>query len=517
MKNLYKNKYINYLYLSLLGTITALSLPPYNYFIINFFSLSLFFIFIVSKKTKLEKNFNYFKFGWFFGFGYFASSLFWIVISLSFDESFKILIPISIILIPSFLAIFYGIALYIFSFFKNYQNICLILIFSILFAIIEFIRGNILTGFPWNLFVFSFSNNLVFIQILSILGTYSFNMICITLFLTPAILVLKENNGKLYLCLFSILISISFLIFGNIKLDRESKISYKKNNYLIKVVSPKISIDRFYNVNTERQIIKDLIKLSNPDLNIPTIFIWPEGVLASSNVDDIKKYKELFSENFAEKHLIILGINDTLKNKNKLETYNSLIVVDNNLNIQNLYHKNNLVPFGEFLPLENYLTKLGLRSVTHGYQSFSAGEVRDVINLKNKYFDLNFLPLICYEIIYSGELSNNSNFDVIINISEDGWFGDSIGPKQHFVHSIFRAVEEGKNIIRSSNNGISAHIDGSGKIIKKLETTQSGVIDIIQYKYLKKTIFSQIQNRMFFYLLVIYISFVFFINKKESK
>ena len=517
MKNLYRNNYLNYLYLIFLGSVTSLSLPPYNYFIINFFSFSLFFIFITEGKEKLRNNFNYFKCGWLFGFGYFISSLYWIIIALSFDESFKILIPISLILIPSFLAIFYGAALYIFSFFKNYQNISLILIFSVLFATTEFIRGNILTGFPWNLFAFSFSKNFVFIQILSVLGTYGFNMICITLFLTPAILLLKENKGKIYLCSFSILIAASFLIFGNIKLKEESIIPYKKNNYLIKIVSPKISINRFYNSNTEEKIIKDLIKLSNPDLSIPTIFIWPEGALVSSNLIDIKKYKELFNKNFDEKHLIILGVNDISKNKDKLEIYNTLVVVDNNLNIQNLYYKNKLVPFGEFLPLENYLTKLGLRSITHGYQSFSAAKTREVINLKNKYFDLSFLPLICYEIIYSGKLSKNSNFDFIINISEDGWFGDSIGPKQHFAHSIFRAIEEGKSIIRSTNNGISAYIDGSGKIIKKIETTQSGVIDIIQYKNLKKTIFSQFQNRMFFYLLVIYISFIFFINKKENR
>ena len=82
--------------------------------------------------------------------------------------------------------------------------------------------------------------------------------------------------------------------------------------------------------------------------------------------------------------------------------------------------------------------------------------------------ELKFLPLICYEIIYSGNLTKNFNFDFIINISEDGWFGKSIGPKQHFAHSIFRAIENGKYVLRSSNNGMAAIINPLGEIEKKL-------------------------------------------------
>ena len=118
----------------------------------------------------------------------------------------------------------------------------------------------------------------------------------------------------------------------------------------------------------------------------------------------------------------------------------SLVILDNKLNIISLYHKNKLVPFGEFLPAENFLKKVGLKTVTNNYQSFSKGRVREIINIKN----LRILPLICYEIIYSGKLSKTNNYDLILNISEDGWFGQSIGPSQHFTHSIFRSIEEGK-------------------------------------------------------------------------
>ena len=393
----------------------------------------------------------------------------------------------------------------------------MVLTLSVLFGIIEFIRGNILTGFPWNLFVFSFSENLEFIQILSIIGTYSLNTICVTFYLIPAVFVLSKNKIEILFCSIFILVGISFLFFGNLKLSSQNSTSYKKGDFLIKLISSKINIERFYNLNSEQKIVEELIKLSAPDPNLATIFIWPEGILASTNLYDIKKYKDLFAKKFSDKHLIILGINDKVFDNGNSKIYNSLVVLDNNLNVQNLYYKNKLVPFGEFLPFERYLSKVGLRSITHGYQSFSKSNSRDIISIKNENFSLSFLPLICYEIIYSGKLYKDSNFNFIVNISEDGWFGNSVGPHQHFVHSIFRSIEEGKSIIRSTNNGISAHINSNGRIIEKIESTQSGVIQITDIDKQSKTIFSKNGNNIFFYLLIIYISFIFFINKRRRQ
>ncbi len=195
---------------------SSYSLPPYNYFIINFITFSLFFIFLFKKKESLN-NKSFFKYGWCFGFGYFLFSLYWVIISLTFDQSFRFLIPFAIILLPASLAIFYGLMTYLFSFFYSKDVVSSFFIFSILFGTIEFIRGSILTGFPWNLIAFSFSNSIYFIQILSIIGTYSFNLICISLFIVPAIFFLRRSRKVIMVCIFFILISISFIIFGNVK------------------------------------------------------------------------------------------------------------------------------------------------------------------------------------------------------------------------------------------------------------------------------------------------------------
>ena len=135
-----------------------------------------------------------------------------------------------------------------------------------------------------------------------------------------------------------------------------------------------------------------------------------------------------------------MGINTEQQKKNYKKIFNSMVVLDNKLNLISEYNKIKLVPFGEFLPFENFLKKFGLKKVGYGYESFSSGKNRNLITLDDKNF--NFIPLICYEIIYSGKINlNNDNTSFIINISEDGWFGDSVGPYQHFSHAIFRAVE----------------------------------------------------------------------------
>jgi len=197
--------YTELILLIVLGAATSLSLPPLNYFLINFFTFTLLFLFIIKKSKKYKNNKIFFVYGWLFGFGYFFSNLYWISISLTFDESFKYLIPLTIFLIPSFLAIFYGLIFYIFIIFKPKKMISSFLYFSLLFGILEFLRGNILTGFPWNFVAYGFSNQLEILSMLSIIGTYSFNLFCISLFISPALFILKESKKD-------ILVSIFFLL-----------------------------------------------------------------------------------------------------------------------------------------------------------------------------------------------------------------------------------------------------------------------------------------------------------------
>ena len=197
--------------------------------------------------------------------------------------------------------------------------------------------------------------------------------------------------------------------------------------------------------------------------------------------------------------------------------YNSFSIYDHNLKLINSYNKINLVPFGEFLPFETLLEKIGLKTITNNYQSFSKGNKRNIIKIKIDNFSLSILPLICYEIIYSGKIFNNQDFDLIINISEDWWFGKSIGPKQHFDHSIFRSIESGKYILRSSNNGIAAIINPLGIVEKKVDFGQSGYIDFSKVRKIQPTIFSKYGNKIFVLVIFLYIFFIFSFIKTNNE
>ena len=205
---------------------------------------------------------------------------------------------------PAFLSIFYGLITYFFSIFYSKNVISSFLIFSLLFGIIEFIRGVILTGFPWNLIAFSFSDSFHFIQILSIIGTYSFNLICISIFIVPALFILRKSRKEILVCLFFISISVSFLIFGILKNNHFNAIENAKNTYTIRAISSKINLDRFYSNQDEVKIINELIELSNPEKNKPMIFLWPEGIIPDSDLKDMVVYKELFLNNFGDDDLI---------------------------------------------------------------------------------------------------------------------------------------------------------------------------------------------------------------------
>ena len=513
IKKINQNLYF-YLLPLFLGVTTSFSLPPYNFVIINFITFpSLLFLLIkIQKKNSFGLSFII---GWLFGFGYFFSNIYWIAYSLTFEDIFKPFIPIALILIPSFLGLFYGLITVAASRLTLGKNFSSILIFSSLFAVVEFIRGFVLGGFPWNLIVYSWTSYLNSLQILSLIGTYSFNLISITIFLLPLVVFFKKSlKFKLISFIFLFVILVSNHFYGHQKIKNNEKLYTEFKDFKIKVISPKISIERFFQPNNEGIIIEELIELSNPNISHNTVFIFPEGALAGVNLDQLKSFKEIFSKKFSETHIIIMGINTKKIIDNSSKIYNSMVILDNKLNLISEYNKIKLVPFGEFLPFEKFFKKIGLKKISYGYESFSAGNDRNLIFLDDKNF--NFIPLICYEIIYSGKInlkSDKTNF--IINISEDGWFGNSIGPYQHFSHSIFRAIEEGKNIIRASNNGISAYIDSNGIIIDKLESTHKGVIEINNYKNSKRTFFSKFGNKIFFYFILFYISLLFFTYKRK--
>ena len=165
------------------------------------------------------------------------------------------------------------------------------------------------------------------------------------------------------------------------------------------------------------------------------------------------------------------------------------------------------MPFGEFLPFENLLKKFGLKKITEGVGSFKKGTTQG--NLKVD--QLNILPLICYEIIFT-KFIQESNLDtnLIINISEDGWFGDTIGPNQHYAKAVFRAIEKGTFLLRSANKGISVILNNKGMSVKKLDKNETGSIEM-EVPLIKS---NNTKNDLIFFTLLITYLIIFNLKKK---
>ena len=504
MAQIFNNKFLIIINLLFLGFISSFSLPPYNFFFINFFTFPfLFYILVVNLDRKLLNNFLV---GWFYGFGYFFSNLYWISNSLKFDENFEHLIILSIVLIPFLLSIFYGLFSYLLKFFKIKLNFISILTFSVTFSIIEYLRGSIFGGFPWNLISFSLVNFLSSLQILSFIGTYSLNLLVITFYTLPIIIFFKIKRFEKFIILFSTILILSLNVYyGYNKIDKVENTQKKIIYPSIKLVSPKFNIERFFINESVEDKINELFEISYP-LDKDLLLIFPEGMTNIHEINQLDSNFNKISNQLTPNSKIILGI--TLDDKERI--FNSLAIFNKEFKLEDIYNKNNLVPFGEFLPFEKFLKKFGLKKITHGYRSFSSSTERNIL----KVGTMSFLPLICYEIIFSGKLNKNKNeYDFILNISEDGWFGNSIGPIQHFSHSIFRSIEEGKDVLRVANNGISAHISLSGKLEKKINTTEKGSIEINSVSKPFPTFFSIYGNKIFFFLVFFYISLIFFFKK----
>jgi len=322
--------------------------------------------------------------------------------------------------------------------------------------------------------------------------------------------IIKKNIFFLFTFFIIFIVNYSYGIF---KLNSSNYRFDEKIN--LKIISPSFALQD-YNTNSEENQIKRLIKISDPEKDKKTLFIWPEGIFYQSYLEDIKKYQNLFENKFSENHLIILGINNFTHSDDisSRKYFNSLVVLNHKLEILSLYNKIKLVPFGEFLPFEKILSKFGLKKITRGYNSFSSGSSRVVINLGDKFNDKLIFPLICYEIIYSGKIKKKNQIpDIVINISEDAWFGESIGPHQHFTKAIYRSVEEGVFIARSANRGISAFISPNGTVLKSLNMSESGNIELNFPYFYQSTLFSNYGNRIFLLIILLYI-FLALIFKK---
>ena len=498
------------------GLLTVLSFQPFSITLINFLILPVIFCLTVYINKKSKSTFrkkphkkNLFIFGILFGFSFYLSGTSWIANSLTFDENFKILIPFAIILIPLFLSLFTGFTILLIGPFLSY-NFSSIFIFSGAMAFSDFLRAKLFTGFPWNLWAYSLSWSPEILQILNLIGLFGFNLIAVTIFTLPAIFFFKISRvKKFFISIFVSVLILGLYIYGSYEINKNKNFLDSINEKInVKIVSPNFKLEYGLNINQIKNRLNKLIRYSEPNFDKKTLFIWPEGVFSGYSYKEILIFKDLIYKNFDKNHYIIFGINK-LEDKTGL-FYNSLLLVNNEMKIVQQYNKQKLVPFGEFLPFESLLNKFGLKKITEGHGSFKKGSKNNNIKIDG----LNILPLICYEVIFTSIIQQaSSDTNLIINISEDAWFGTTIGPDQHYAKSIFRAIESGTFFLRAANKGISGILDNKGVSVKKLNRNEAGNIEfevpLIKSKNNKNDL-------IFFVLLITYLLIFQFYKKKNG-
>ena len=343
MKEKYFSNRFFVLYLTpfIIGSLTVFSFQPFNITIINFLILLIFFYLTVYINKKSKSIFrkkpyrkNFFIFGSVFGFGFYLSGTSWIANSLTFDENFKILIPFAIILIPLFLSLFTGFTILLIGPFLSY-NFSSIFIFSGAMAFSDFLRAKLFTGFPWNLWAYSWSWFPEILQSINVIGLYAFNLFTLIIFCSPLLLFLKKDKKNILIISLLLVIFFSNYIYGSLRINKEinkykSETVSKNEKINIKLVSPNFNLK--YNLSQQdlKNLIKKLIKYSEPKKNTKTIFVWPEGVFTGYNYNDLLLYQNLFIENFSKNHTLIFGVNTVDKN---LNYFNSFIAVNNKFEV----------------------------------------------------------------------------------------------------------------------------------------------------------------------------------------
>ncbi|MDX2050590.1 MAG: apolipoprotein N-acyltransferase [Rickettsiaceae bacterium] len=463
----------------ILGLVLVLSFAPL-FFIPALISIGIVALLIKNSGSFKEAFFR----GYIFGFGFFLGSLHWTSIAVSvYIEEFWWAIPFALLGIPLFLAQFFGFFAmcgYFFSASPNYINI-----FSSLWIIFEFLRSYLYSGFPWNLIGYSFAFSDVVIQTASFIGVYGIGYIVVFSFASFYYCFAKSYSS------FITNIVISLVIWSVIIAKGLERLSINPTNYTnvkIRIVQPSIpqtnkwSHGLFWS-NLEK--IRDLSLLDISDFK-PDIVIWPESAVIEPPTN-FYVYNFLESFIISANTILITGGVYHQDHPHENKRFASIYAINKEGSISFDYHKSHLVPFGEYIPFAKYIP---LKQLAPGIIPYSPGSPKAIVELKE--LSLKIKPIICYEAIFPSEvLTNNQNADVIINVTNDAWYGNSSGPYQHFYMTRLRAVESGLPLLRVGNNGISGIIDPVGRIIAKTDLDDVINLDgLLPKKIINSTFYS---------------------------
>ncbi|ETR77990.1 apolipoprotein N-acyltransferase [Afipia sp. P52-10] len=421
--------------------------------------------------------------GWWFGFGYFLAGLYWVGNALLVDaQTFGWLLPFAVAGLPAGLALFMALG-FLVARWLWVRDASRILTLAIALTATEWLRGHILSGFPWNALGYALSAPLALAQTASLIGLWGLTFLTVAIFASPAVLIDDRKTSRHIWPVLALTLLAVMGAYGALRLAREP--TRWVEGVKLRIMQPNLPQDKKFNYGAKAEVMRRYLALSerasgpqSTGLSDTTLLIWPESAFPfflAREADAMAQIADLLPRGTV---LITGAVRPPDASPPGLpisRAYNSIYAIDHDGTILSVYDKLHLVPFGEYLPFQTAMEKLGFTQITKIQGGFIPGTRRRPIDLPHAP---RMLPLICYEAIFPGEITTREERPAwIVNVTNDGWFGQSTGPYQHLQQTRLRAIEEGLPIVRAANTGISAVIDPLGRIVARLDLGTEGVVD----------------------------------------
>ncbi|OLB70116.1 MAG: apolipoprotein N-acyltransferase [Alphaproteobacteria bacterium 13_2_20CM_2_64_7] len=440
--------------------------------------------------------------GWWFGFGYFLAGLYWIGHAFLVDaKTFGWLLPFAVTALPAAMAVYTALGLVLARLIWT-RGATRVLALAVSLTIAEWLRGHLFSGFPWNAYGYELISPLWLAQGAALIGIWGLTFLAVAVYSSPAVLAdnRADTSWPWLASALSAAAIAALAVYGVMRLERTPPRFVE--GVRLRIMQPNLQQNEKFNYSQKQEVMRRYLALSDQPggLRDVTILIWPESAFPFFLVRETDALAQIAGLLPPDKVLITGAIRppDTPPGAVVTRAYNSIYVIGHGGSILSVYDKIHLVPFGEYLPFQDLLERLGLIQLTKVRGGFIPGDRR-----RNQPAPgaPNFLPLICYEIIFPGDAVPRSDQEGwlyrhvgrylgwpsvvgtgerpgwLLNLTNDGWFGASAGPYQHFQQARIRAIEEGLPLVRAANSGISAVVDPLGRIIKSLPLGSEGVLD----------------------------------------
>ncbi len=458
------------------GCAAALAMPPLDLWPALFIAVPVFLLLLGGSDIRSWRS--GFGTGWCFGLGYFTLAIHWIGFAFLIDAATYLwMMPFMLGALAGGMAIYWGLAAVAAKRFGG-KGLPLVLMFAASLGLAEWLRGHLLTGFPWAAPGLSVDGMGAVAQLAAVFGMPGLTVLIVMWAGLPHVLVVEQSRAAKLAAMVLLALLPAGWGLGALRLAAADAAMVPSVN--LRIVQPNISQQQKWREDNSRSIFDTLKRLSTaPTAAQPqgiagvTHVIWPESAVPFF-IDESPVAKAELKPLLGGRTVLITGsIRRDAEDGDKV--FNSIITFDGMGDVVARYDKWRLVPGGEFLPFEWLLEPLGFRKVVTVPGSFQAGPGPVT-------FSVPGLPgvamLVCYEAIFPHGLVDASRRPgVIVNVTNDGWFGRSTGPYQHLAQTRLRAIEQGLPVVRAANTGISAVIDAHGRYLQQLPLLESGVID----------------------------------------